>query len=48
MLSLTAAQDAAAMGAWAKRLGRLGVDPEGQAYVIEPKVDGLAVRAVYR
>jgi hypothetical protein len=48
MLSLPAVQDADGLVAWAKRLARLGVDPEAAAFVTEPKVDGLAVRVVYR
>jgi len=48
MLSLPAAQDKDGLGNWMRRLGRLGVDAERQRYVIEPKVDGLAVRLVYR
>lgn len=48
MLSLPAAQEREALDAWAKRLARLGVDAASAAFVIEPKVDGLAVRVVYR
>ena len=48
MLSLPAAQDAAGVLEWGRRLERLGVDPTKAAFTVEPKVDGLALRAVYR
>ena len=37
------------LSAWGGRLARQGVlDPEAVTWVVEPKVDGLAVRVVYR
>jgi NAD-dependent DNA ligase len=48
MLSLPAAADKEAVLGWAKKLERQGVDAGAEVFVIEPKVDGLAVRAVYR
>jgi NAD-dependent DNA ligase len=39
----------AAVTAWGSRLAKLGVvNPEAVDWVVEPKVDGLAVRIVYR
>ncbi|KAI8474582.1 MAG: hypothetical protein J3K34DRAFT_518107 [Monoraphidium minutum] len=48
MLSLPAAQDKGGVLDWGRRLARLGVDAARAAFAVEPKVDGLAVRAVYR
>ncbi|KAF8060461.1 ligA [Scenedesmus sp. PABB004] len=49
MTSLAAVRDKAELLAWGARLARAGgVDAEADAWVVEPKVDGLAVRAVYR
>jgi NAD-dependent DNA ligase len=39
----------AAVKAWGARLAKSGVlDPESVDWVVEPKVDGLAVRIMYR
>ena len=52
MLSLGNVRSEQELGAWVERmrghLGREGIDPEGFSYVVEPKVDGLAISLIYR
>jgi hypothetical protein len=49
MTSLAAVRDESELRAWGSRLGKQGViNPVAVDWVVEPKVDGLAVRVVYR
>lgn len=49
MTSLAAVRDKAELLAWGSRLAKAGlVHPDDVDWVVEPKVDGLAVRVVYR
>jgi len=52
MLSLSNVRTESELRAWVDRmrshLGREGIDPENFSYVVEPKVDGLAISLVYR
>ncbi|WIA35136.1 hypothetical protein OEZ86_003615 [Tetradesmus obliquus] len=49
MTSLAAVRDEDELRAWGSRLAKQGVvNPEAVDWVVEPKVDGLAVRVVYR
>jgi NAD-dependent DNA ligase len=49
MTSLAAVRDEAELRAWGSRLGKQGViNPAAVDWVVEPKVDGLAVRVLYR
>jgi NAD-dependent DNA ligase adenylation domain len=49
MTSLTAVRSRDELLAWASRLRRSGLlDPDAVTWVLEPKVDGLAVRVLYR
>ncbi len=48
MLSLGSVPNKDELLNWVNRLRRAGVDPEAISWVVEPKVDGLAVRALYR
>jgi NAD-dependent DNA ligase len=49
MTSLAAVRDESELRAWGSRLAKQGVvNPEGVDWVVEPKVDGLAVRVMYR
>jgi NAD-dependent DNA ligase len=49
MTSLAAVRDESELRAWGSRLAKQGViNPEAVEWVVEPKVDGLAVRVVYR
>ncbi len=52
MLSLSNVRSEEELRAWVERmrshLGREGIDPENFTYVVEPKVDGLAISLIYR
>jgi hypothetical protein len=49
MTSLAAVRDESELQAWGSRLAKQGViNPAAVDWVVEPKVDGLAVRVVYR
>lgn len=49
MTSLASMRDKDELVDWSRRLENSGlVDPEAVQWVVEPKVDGLALRAVYR
>ena len=51
MLSLANARNEDELRAWVKRisglLAKAGVEPEGLEYVVEPKIDGLAISLLY-
>ncbi len=48
MLSLDNAFDEGDLRAWAERVARsLGIDPDGLAFAVEPKIDGLALSIHY-
>lgn len=49
MTSLAAMRDKDEILSWASRLHKAGlVDPNTVSWAVEPKVDGMALRVVYR